>query len=159
MLFGWCPDEARRRTLSAMDAASRVLVIANRTADCQELIEQLVARHRVGPIAVTMLAPAVWEVQDPHGGTESACRRLRAARRLLQARGIEVSCVTGDPDPMTAFEREWQRGRYDEVIVSTLPAHLSKWLRIDLPHRVGHAVPGVPVTHVIASAAVAPSRV
>jgi hypothetical protein len=160
---GWCPDEAKRRTLSAMDAASRVLVrvlvIANRTADCQELIEQLVARHRVGPIAVTMLAPAVWEVQDPHGGTESACRRLRAARRLLQARGIEVSCVTGDPDPMTAFEREWQRNRYDEVIVSTLPAHLSKWLRIDLPHRVGHAVPGVPVTHVIAAAEVASSRV
>jgi hypothetical protein len=134
-----------------MGATSRVLVIANRTADSRELVEVLVARHRQGPIAVTMLAPAVWEVQDCHGGLQSACRRLRAARRLLQERGIEMFSVTGDPDPMTAFKHEWQRGRYDEIIVSTLPAHLSKWLGIDLPHRIGHAVADVPITHVIAS--------
>jgi hypothetical protein len=58
--------------------------------------------------------------------------------------------MIGDPDPMTAFEREWQRGHYDEIIVFTLPRYLSKWLHIDLPHRIGNAA-GVPVTHVIAS--------
>ena len=104
-----------------MDAATRVLVLANRTADSKELRRQLLARHGQGPITVTMLAPAIWEIQDPHGGKESAWRRLRAAQKKLQAGGIEVSCVIGDPDPMTAFEREWQRGRYDEIIVSTLP--------------------------------------
>lgn len=133
-----------------MDAATRVLVLANRTADSNELRQQLLARHGQGPIAVTMLAPAIWEVQDPHGGTESAWRRLRAAQKHLHAGGIEVSCVIGDPDPMTAFEREWQRGRYDEIIVSTLPRYLSRWLRIDLPDRIGHAAAGVPITHVIA---------
>jgi hypothetical protein len=50
------------------------------------------------------------EVQDPHGGTESAWRRLWAAQKHLQAGGIKVSCMIGDPDPMTAFERELQRG-------------------------------------------------
>jgi hypothetical protein len=133
-----------------MDAATRVLVLANRTADSNQLLQQLLARHAQGPIAVTMLAPAVWEVQDPHGGTESAWRRLRAAQMRLQTDGIEVSCMIGDPDPMIAFEREWQRRRYDEIIVSTLPRYLSRWLHIDLPHRIGKAA-DVPVTHVIAS--------
>jgi len=121
------------------------------TADSAELLEELVARHGRAPIAVTMLAPATWEVQDPHGGTESACRKLRAARRSLQAKGIEVCCVTGAADPMSAFEQEWRPGRYDEIIVCTLPTHLSKWLRIDLPRRVAHAVAGVSVTHVVAT--------
>jgi hypothetical protein len=134
-----------------MDAATRVLVLANRTADSNELRQQLLTRHGQGPIAVTMLAPAIWEVQDPHGGTESAWRRLRAAQKHLQAGGIEVSCLIGDPDPLTAFEREWQRGHYDEIIVSTLPRYLSKWLHFDLPRRIAHAAAGVPITHVIAS--------
>jgi hypothetical protein len=131
--------------------ATRVLVLANRTADSSELLQQILARHSQGPISVTMLAPAIWEVQDPHGGLESAWRRLRSAQKRLQAGGIEVSCVVGDPDPMTAFEREWKRGGYDEIIVSTLPSRLSKWLRTDLPHRIKGAAADVPITHVIAS--------
>jgi hypothetical protein len=81
--------------------------------------------------------PAIWEIQDPHGGTESAWRRLRAAQKRLQAGGIEVSCVIGDPDPMTAFEREWQRGRYDEIIVSTLPRYLSPQANVRCPEFLG----------------------
>ena len=81
-----------------MDAATRVLVLANRTADSNQLLQQLLARHAQGPVAVTMLAPAVWEVQDPHGGTESAWRRLRAAQKRLQTDGIEVTCMIGDPN-------------------------------------------------------------
>jgi len=141
---------------SGMDA-TRLLVLANRTADSAELLRQLVARHGRSPIGVTMLVPAVWEVQDPHGGRESARRRLRTAQRHLQAEGIPVSCVIGDPDPMTAFKREWQRHSYDEIIVSTLPSHLSKWLHIDLPQRIRVAAAGVPITHVIATEVPAPA--
>jgi hypothetical protein len=138
-----------------MDAATRVLVVANRTADSPELLHRLADRHARSSIMVTMLAPAAWEVQDPHDGTESACRRLRAARRYLQGDGVDVSCVIGDPDPMTAFASEWQRARYNEVIVATLPTALSKWLRIDLPRRIEHAAGDVPVTHVVVSLRVA----
>jgi hypothetical protein len=134
-----------------MDGATRVLVLANRTADSPELRGQLLARHGQGPIAVTMLAPAIWEFQDPHGGTESAWRRLLAAQKHLQAIGIEVLCMIGDSDPMTAFEHEWNHGHYDEIIVSTLPSHVSKWLHTDLPRRIAHAAAGVPITHVIAT--------
>jgi len=133
-----------------MDVTS-VLVVANRTADSEELFEQLVARHRQGNISVTLLAPAVWEVEDPHGGRESALRRLRSAKRRLQAEGIDVSCLLGDPDPMTAFHHEWKRGGYDEVVVSTLPGGLSKWLRVDLPSRIKRATDGKPTTHVVAA--------
>jgi GABA permease len=140
-----------------MDAVSRVLVVANRTADSDELHERLLARHREGDISVTLLAPAVWEIEDPHGGRESALRRLRSARKRLQASGIDASYVLGDPDPMTAFEREWRRGGYDEVVVSTLPSRLSKWLRVDLPRRIQHAAGGKPTIHVIASGS--PARV
>lgn len=137
--------------------ATRLLVLANRTADSAELMRQLVARHRRGPIGVTMLAPAAWEVQDPHGGTESAQRRLRAAQLYLRTEGIPVSCLIGDPDPMTAFQREWDRHDYDEIVVSTLPNRLSRWLHLDLPQRVRVAAAGVPVTHVIASAEQVPA--
>jgi nucleotide-binding universal stress UspA family protein len=133
-----------------MDMTS-VLVVANRTADSEELFERLVDRHREGAISVTLLAPAVWEVEDPHGGRESALRRLRSAKRRLQAQGIEVSCVLGDPDPMAAFQQEWKRGGYDEVVVSTLPGGLSKWLRVDLPSRIKRATDGKPTTHVVAA--------
>jgi hypothetical protein len=59
--------------------------------------------------------------------------------------------VTGTADPMMAFEQEWSRGYYDEIIVCTLPTHLSKWLRIDFPRRVTHAAVIVSVTHVVAA--------
>jgi hypothetical protein len=59
--------------------------------------------------------------------------------------------MIGDPDPMTAVERKWQRGHYDEIILSTLPRYLSKCLHIDLPHRIGHAAAGIRITHIITS--------
>jgi hypothetical protein len=134
-----------------MDAATRVLVVANRTADSAELHEQLLARHRLSGITVTLLAPAVWEIEDPRGGRESALRRLRSAKKRLRESGIDVDCVLGDPDPMTAFEHEWKRQDYDEVVVSTFGSRVSKWLGIDLPRRIERYIAGVPITHVIAT--------
>jgi hypothetical protein len=81
----------------------------------------------------------------------SALRRLRSAKARLVAAGIDVSCVLGDPDPMTAFEQEWKRGDHDEVIVSTLGTRLSKWLGIDLPHRIERSIVGTPLTHIVAT--------
>jgi len=131
--------------------ATRVLVVANRTADSEELREHLIAMHQRGRISVTLLAPAVWEVEDPRGGRESALRRLRSAKGRLAASGIDVSCVLGDPDPMTAFEHEWRRGKHDEVVVSTLGGRLSKWLGIDLPRRIERVIEGTPMTHIVAT--------
>jgi hypothetical protein len=146
------------RKVCDVDAVTRLLVIANRTADSDELHRHLVARSQEGRIAVTLLAPAVWEIDDPHGGRESALRRLRSAKKRLDADGIAVSCTVGNPDPMTAFAEEWERSVYNEIVVSTLDARLSAWLRLDLPRRIQRKVGDIPVTHVIAAGASAPAN-
>ena len=58
--------------------------------------------------------------------------------------------TVGDPDPVAAVQDAVNFKEFDEIIVSTLPKHLSKWLRLDLPHRVEHAT-GKKVTHVTAT--------
>jgi hypothetical protein len=138
-------------TVSAPPATTRVLVIANRTADCPELRALLDARCARSEIQVTLVAPAAWEIVDTHGGRESALRRMRTARQSLRKAGIDISCVLGDTDPIQAFRNEWTRGEYDEVIVCTLPGQLSIWLHLDLPRRIRRETGGVLVTHVIGS--------
>ena len=133
-----------------MDEPARVLVLANRTADSPQLREALLERRERGPIEVTLLVPAAWEAQDPHGGVETGRRRVRAALERLRATGLDVRCRLGDPDPITALREAWDPERYDEVVVSTLPSRVSRWLQIDLPRRAGKLT-GVPVTHVEAS--------
>jgi hypothetical protein len=133
-----------------MSTPAKVLVVANRTADSDELHAALVQRANDGPIDVTLLAPAAWEVVDPHGGTQSAWRRLNAALTRLGAAGIRARGVVGDADPLAAVQSIWYAERFDEVIVATLPRHLSRWLRLDLPRRV-EQLTGVPTRHVIAS--------
>jgi hypothetical protein len=130
-----------------VDDAARLLVLANRTADSAQLRDALLERRDRGPIEVTMLVPAAWEAQDPHGAMETGRRRVRAALANLRDTGLEVRCHLGDPDPITALREAWDPERYDEVIVSTLPSRVSKWLQIDLPRRAGR-ITGVPVRHV-----------
>lgn len=133
-----------------MSGAARVLVVANRTADSDELLDALRERATRGPVEITLLVPQTWEVRDPHGGRESATRRMRAALERLRDEGLAAEGQLGDPDPGVAVEAIWDPARFDEVIVSTLPHPVSKWLALDLPHRVARLT-GAPVTHVVAS--------
>ena len=133
-----------------MAPPAKVLVVANRTADSDELHAALVGRAQDGPIDVTLVAPAAWEVVDPHGDRQSALRRLNAALTRLAAAGITAKGVVGDADPVAAVQDIWDAERFDEVIVATLPHQLSRWLGLDLPHRV-ERLTGLPTRHVIAS--------
>jgi hypothetical protein len=124
---------------------ANVLVIANRTVDSPELREALVARCGRTPATFTILVPsAPSERPVALAGLTAALERLREA-------GLEVDGVLGDADPMIAIEESWNPAEFDEVIVSTLPTHTSKWLLIDLPHRVAR-ITGASVTHVVARA-------
>ena len=51
---------------------------------------------------------------------------------------------------MDAIEETLHDEDFDEIILSTLPWSVSRWLHVDLPRRVGHL--GLPVTVVTAQA-------
>lgn len=102
-------------------------------------------RARSGDCRFTLLVPRPY--WDPD--TEEAALTLELAVPLLeQAAGGHVQGLIGDADPYVAVSSLLERERFDEVIVSTLPEHVSRWLRQDLPHRLRRL--GVPVAVVTA---------
>ncbi len=138
-----------------MAEKARVLVVANRTAESPELLEALKQRATQGDAEFTLLVPSTphgltWAADMFAGGREAEQHR-RAFVEELRAEGLDVAeAKVGDPDPLAAVEDEANFHDYDEVIVSTLPLHVSKWLRVDLPRKV-KAATGLPVTHVVAT--------
>lgn len=140
---------------------ANVLVVANRTAESPELIEALRERAEKGDAVFTLLVPATphgvaWAA-DMHSGGSEAEQHMQNAVDRLRAAGMEVKeGKVGDPDPIAAVQDEVNFASYDEVVVSTLPGGISKWLKLDLPHRV-ERVTGLPVTHVTAQEAKVPS--
>jgi hypothetical protein len=125
-----------------------VLIVAHRTAATPPLIEQVRRRASQGPCRFTLLVPRpLW---DPD--TEESALTLELAIPLLEeAAGGRVEGVVGDNDPFHAVSGALESGRYQEVIISTLPARVSHWLHIDLPARVQRL--GFPVTVVTAKKA------
>jgi hypothetical protein len=136
---------------------ARVLVVANQTAESDELLGALRERAERGNCEFTVLIPAT-----PHGiswaanmysdsGAEEAREHRDALVERLRGSGIPATdAIVGDPDPLAAIQDACNLGDYDELIVSTLPHHVSKWLHLDLPRKAEHAT-GLPVTSVEAS--------
>ena len=123
---------------------TRALVIANRTADSEELLEALETRARSGPVAFTLLVPC-----GPSGRDE-ARSRLESAVADMRARGLDVEGALGrDSDPIVAAHEAWDPNAMDEIVVCTLPTGVSRWMQLDLPHRIAKLT-DAPVTHVVA---------
>jgi len=118
-----------------------ILVVANVTATSKALVAALKERAAGDQATFTLIIPAT-------GGRAAAHARLAEALEHLRALGLEVDGSVGDADPVIAVNEAWDPKRYDEIIVSTLPANLSKWIHAGLPHRIGQ-VTGAPVRHVV----------
>jgi hypothetical protein len=126
-------------------APTRVLVVAHRTAATPRLLDEIRARSARSPCDFTLLVPRPY--WDPE--TEQAAATLELAIPLLdEAVEGHVEGIVGDSDPFAAVEQALAGGGFDEIIISTLPARVSHWLRRDLPHRVEAL--GLPVTVVTA---------
>ena len=138
-----------------MAEKARVLVVANRTAESPELLSALQQRATRGPCEFTLLVPETphglaWAA-DPDAGHDEAEQHRVAFMDELRGSGLDVAdAKVGDADPLAAICDECNFDQYDELIVSTLPLRVSKWLRVDLP-RKAKAATGLPVTHVIGS--------
>jgi hypothetical protein len=113
-----------------MPFRTHLLVVANQTVDSPDLASALEARAQQGPLHVTLLVPVLWSER------EAARARLDEACSGLRERGIEAESVLGDADPMVAVQEVWDPGRFDEIVVSTFATGASRWMQIDLPHRV-----------------------
>lgn len=123
-----------------------VLVVTNITATSEELRRELVARAQRAPAAFTLIVPAT-----PFGGGRAAARaQLTEALEHLRAAGLEVDGSVGAGDPISAVSDVWDPKRFDEIVVSTLPMRLSRWLNAGLPERV-ERLTGAPVTHVVSA--------
>jgi hypothetical protein len=122
-----------------------VLVVANVTAESHELLEAMRERHQRGPTSFTLLLPAR---RHPQSG-QDAQRRLDVALEQARQAGLEVTGQVGDADPVVAVSETFDPRNFDEIIVSTLPTGSSRWLAIDLPHRI-ERMTGVPCHHVVA---------
>jgi len=134
--------------------SKKVLVVANRTADSPDLIAVLGRRAAETPTRFTLLVPAVphglaWAADMKAGWSEAAGRADRAAGRIRQS-GLELEeVIVGDPDPFAAVGDVLHARGFDEVVVSTLPRMISRWLAVGLPARLRRAIE-VPVTEVTA---------
>lgn len=122
-----------------------VLIVANRTAATPALLAEVRRRASEGPCHFTLLVPRPFWDAD----TEESAITLELAIPLLEeAAGGRVEGLLGAEDPFLAVSAAIEVEPYDEVIISTLPARVSRWLHIDLPARVGRL--GLPVTVVTA---------
>jgi hypothetical protein len=124
-----------------MAPLSSVLIVASVTATSPELIEAMLAR---GAERRTLLMPCT----GPGLHAREACApQLEEALAAWRAAGLEARGIVGDEDPCQAVYEVWDPREYDEIVVSTLPAPDSRWVRSDLPHRL-RRMTDARVTHV-----------
>ena len=120
---------------------ARVLVVAHRTAATQSLADAVRLRAASGPAQFTLLVPrtahGLHRLADPEDTDEAEAREVidRAVPILSAAAGSPVDTLIGDPTPLTAIEDAVNTRAFDEIIISTLPKRVSRWLRLDLPSK------------------------
>jgi hypothetical protein len=135
-------------------ASTRVLVVANRTAATPTLLDAVRERAARGACTFTLLVPnpvrGLDRATDPegHGHTEGEAVLELALPLLEEAAGAPVEGRVGDAEALAAIQDAVNLGGYDEIIISTLPSRVSRWLRLDLPHKAAGL--GLPVTVVTA---------
>jgi hypothetical protein len=135
-----------------MSEPAHVLVVAHQTAATPALLEAVRERARSGPSTFHLVVPrqahGIHRVVDPEAtGDDEANAALAAALpKLREASETTVTGSLGDSEPLSAIQDAINLGHYDEIIISTLPRRLSRWLRLDLVSKTRAL--GLPVTHV-----------
>jgi hypothetical protein len=130
---------------------TEVLVVANQTLGGPKLLEAV--RARAGErarfrLVVPLSKPSAGLVIYDDAVRDAAQVRIDLALSVLASESIEATGEVGDPDPFSATLDAVSERRPDEILISTLPAASSGWLRRDLIERIENAT-GLPVDHVV----------
>lgn len=129
----------------------RYLVVANQTLGGEHLTDTVRGCLAAGPSRFHIVVPAT-SPDDQAAWTEGeataiARRRLEEALERFRKLGAEAEGEVGDENPIQAIRDVLDERGFDEIILSTLPPGLSRWLKQDLPHRVERTF-DLPVTHI-----------
>lgn len=147
---------------------SKYLVVANQTLSGEHLMQEVRRRAAAGPsfffvvvpnsrpadapppgAPVSPAAASLSAEEEEHRATLLAESRLRQALTQFRAEGFDARGELGDAEPLTAIGDALALEPFDEIIISTLPTHISRWLGMDLPHRAERKFK-LPVTTVTA---------
>lgn len=137
-----------------MPQPANVLVVAHQTAATSGLLDAVRERAQRGPATFHLVVPqqahGMHRVVDPQdAGADEAQRVLETALpKLSEAAGGEVTGSVGDAEPLMAIQDAINLGHYDEIIISTLPLGVSRWLHLDIVSKTRAL--GLPVEHVTA---------
>ena len=120
------------------------LIVGNQTLDSPELAEAIRERVAKEPSTFHLVVPSTpvsrgltWNEDEAWAAAQE---RLEAALERLKAAGVEATGEVGEPDPVEATRDALRRREVDEVILSTLPPGISRWLGQDIPTRLTGSV-------------------
>jgi hypothetical protein len=130
----------------------KYLVVANQTLGSEELFKHVKQLAAGGDCEFHVVVPAT-PPKEHLTWTEGEARTLageRLARTLdrWRADGVEATGEVGDASPNLAVDDVMRDQSFDEVIVSTFPVRVSRWLKRSLPERIERRH-DLPVTHLV----------
>ena len=133
------------------------LIVGNQTLMSPELATAIAERIVPGdPPDLYVVVPATPQsgafTWDEDEARAAAQERLDAMLEHLKGLGVEASGEVGYRDPVEAARDALRRHPADEIVLSTLPTGISRWLGQDVPSRLKSAV-SVPVVVVTAERA------
>jgi len=137
-----------------MSEPAKVLVVAHQTAATPGLLEAVRERAARSPAMFHLVVPrqahGMHKVVDPQDASADEANQVLvvALPKLSDAAGADVTGSIGDAEPLMAIQDAVNLGDYDEIIISTLPLGISRWLKLDLVSKARGL--GLPVTHVAA---------
>jgi hypothetical protein len=131
---------------------ANILVLANETIGGADLLNAIRERDKQGDARFIVVVP---QSRPRHGNViydeavrDSAQVRVDLALAFMRDEGIEGTGEVGDADPFNAAMDAVGAYGINEIIISTLPATTSGWLRRDLPERL-EIETGLPVRHIV----------
>lgn len=131
----------------------RVLVVTNKTAATDALVDAVRDRAAASPVSFFMLVPNPAHLAFDRASHDTGAGAVLLAEALPALEQATESAIQGrvaaSPNAFDDIVAELNSDDYSEVIIETPPSHMTHWLHIDLPERIQQF--GYPVTVVSAA--------